>query len=258
MLRYPTFVVIGAMRCGTTSLHAYLGHHPDVFMSPVKGPALFIDADEPIRYPSKYASLAEKRGHQSDDELIAELVSDYAGEPHFGEATDLYTRFPAIRCNVARKMLLCNPDMKLVYLVRHPVARALSQFRFEQAKPLNTPPSRFRDYLRLSPDAIDTSRYWQQLARFLDAGFARDRVCVIVLEELLHDPRGAWERICRFLDISFVEPTPFPHLNTTPASALRSSSYDSEQMDELVSLLRPDVDLLEGFIGRRIDVWDFS
>lgn len=257
MLRYPTFVIIGAMRCGTTSLHAYLGHHPEVFMSPIKGPALFIDPDEPIRYPSKYASLAEKREHRSDDELIAMLTSGHAGEPHFGEATDLYTRFPAIGFNVARKMWLCNPDMKLLYLVRHPVARILSQFRFERGKPLNTPPSRFRDYLHLSQDAVDTSRYWMQLVRFLDAGFGRDQLAVIVLEELLQDPRREWTRICRFLNIRVVDPPPFAHLNATRASA-RQHRYDGVRMEELVQSLRPEVATLERFIGRQIDVWTFS
>ena len=56
-------------------------------MSPVKGPALFVGPTEPIGYPSKYASLAEKRGYLTDEEMIAELTKDYAQHFHDAEST---------------------------------------------------------------------------------------------------------------------------------------------------------------------------
>ena len=260
LLRYPTFVVIGAMRSGTTSLHAFFGSHPEVFMSPIKGPALFVDPTEPIRYPSKYTSLAEKRRNLSDEELIAELTRTYSGEPHFGEATDLYTRYPAITSNVPDKMLQLNPGMKLVYLLRHPVDRLVSQFRFEQTKPRNAPQNDLAQYLRCSHDAISTSRYYRQLTRYLDAGFSPERMHVIVLEELLRNPREEWKRVCRFLEVSFVEPGPFPRLNGTLPRVEARSTHGSGRFppQTLVRTLRRDVERLEDFIGRRIDVWSFD
>ena len=259
-LRYPTFVVIGAMRSGTTSFHAFLGGHPEIFMSPIKGPALFVDPTEPIRYPSKYASLSQKRRNLSDEALIDELTRDYAGEPHFGEATDLYTRFPAITSNVPGMMLRHNPGMKLIYLMRHPVDRLLSQFRFEQTKPLNTPPKDLAEYLRWSHDAISTSRYHRQLSRFRDAGFGPDRVHLIVLEELLRNPREEWKRVCRFLKVSFVEPGPFPRLNGTPSQGKGRSAHGSGRFPQqkLVRALQRDVERLEDFMGRRIHSWSFE
>ena len=259
-LRYPTFVVIGAMRSGTTSFHALLRNHPEVFMSPIKGPGLFVDPTEAIRYPSKYESLAEKRGNRSDAELLAELARDRSEEKHFGEATDLYTRFPAVRSDVPGKMLRCNPGMRLIYLVRHPVKRILSQFRFERTKPLNPLPGRLAEYLRFSPDALSTSRYYLQLSRFLAAGFRREQVHIIVFEELVRDPRRQLERVCRFLDISFVGPALFPHLNATPPSARQDSKngLSRSQLKKLDSLLRPDVHRLEDFVGRRIDIWSLG
>lgn len=259
-LRYPTFVVIGAMRSGTTSFHAFLGSHPEVFMSPIKGPALFVDPAEPIRYPSKYSSLAEKRGNRSDGELIAELTRGYADEAHIGEATDLYARYPIISSDVSGRMLRCNPEMKLIYLVRHPVDRILSQYRFERGKPLNPPPARLDEYLHRSRDAVSTSRYHLQLSRYLDAGFGRERIQVIVLEELLRDPHGQMKQVCRFLDIPFVEPALFPHLNATRPSACQDpkNGLSRSQLKKLDSLLRPDVHRLEDFVGRRIDIWSLG
>ena len=39
----PTFFVIGAAKCGTTSLHEYLDLHPDISMSDVKEPSYFLE-----------------------------------------------------------------------------------------------------------------------------------------------------------------------------------------------------------------------
>lgn len=257
-LCYPTFVVIGAMRSGTTSLHAFLDRHPDVFMSRIKGPALFVNPAEPIRYPSKYVSLAEKRGNRSDEELITDLTRTYSGERHFGEATDLYTRFPAITSNVPARMLQHSPGVKLIYLLRQPVDRLLSQFRFEQTKPLNTPPDDLARYLDSTRDAISTSQYYRQLSRFLDAGFGPDRIHVIVLEELLRNPREEWKRLCRFLELSFVEPDPFPRLNGNPPPGEARSARGSGRLPpQLVRTFRRDVERLEDFLGRSIDVWSF-
>ncbi|UCG75331.1 MAG: sulfotransferase [Gemmatimonadota bacterium] len=250
----PTFVVIGAMRCGTTSFHAFLSGHPDIYMSPIKGPALFVDPAEPIRYPSKYVSLVQKRRNLSDAELIAEMTRRYAGERHFGEATDLYTRFPAISSGVPSKMFRTNPDMKLMYLVRHPGDRILSQFRFEQLKPLNRPPVELADYLNSSCDVVSTSLYHQQLSRFLNSGFHPDAIHLIVLEELLSDPIEGWKSVCRFLRIPVVEPSPFPRLNCV--SVHRSSLGGSESLPApILSRLQRDVERLEAFIGRRIGAW---
>jgi hypothetical protein len=41
----PNFLIIGAAKSGTTSLYHYLGQHPDIFMSPIKEPNYYTDAD---------------------------------------------------------------------------------------------------------------------------------------------------------------------------------------------------------------------
>ena len=57
----PTFIVIGASRSGTTSLHHYLGQHPEIHMSAVKSPNFFVAGDEqpPWEPPALRAELMD-------------------------------------------------------------------------------------------------------------------------------------------------------------------------------------------------------
>ena len=253
---YPSLVVIGAMRSGTTSLHALLGRHPEIFMSPIKGPGLFLDPREPIDYPSKYRSTHEKRRRLSDADLLAAMREGWRGERHFGESTDLYTRYPVAGGGVPRRMLRCNPELRLLYLLRHPVARLLSQFRFERGKPYNPAPGSLGAYLDSAADPISASRYASQLRRFLSSGFRRERVHVVVFEELLAAPERELARVTDFLRIDAwprgVART-LPHLNASPP-------FDGEatpaELERLCKELEPEVRALETALGRRIATWD--
>ena len=58
MAALPNFVVIGASRSGTTSLHDYLGQHPDVYVTPRKSPNYFVSADAQIAEAHAYDNMA--------------------------------------------------------------------------------------------------------------------------------------------------------------------------------------------------------
>lgn len=248
---WPNLVVIGAMRAGTTSLHALLGRHPDVFASAIKGPGLFLDPDHPVRYPSKYRSHAEKRGFRSDAELRAAMAHGYRGEPWIAESTDLYARHPVAGPGVPERMLRSAPDLRLVYLLRDPVERILSQHRFERRKPHRAAPAGLPAYLCSDADPIGASRYHTQLRRFLDAGFERARIHVMTLEALRCNPFGELDGLARFLDLppwpaSAVRP--LPHRNTAPA--LPGKSLPGAWTERLERLLEPEVRALEDWLGR--------
>jgi hypothetical protein len=253
---YPSLVVIGAMRSGTTSFHALLGRHPQIFMSPIKGPGLFLDPGEPIDYPSKYRSTHEKRRRLSDAELLAAMREGWQGERHFGESTDLYSRHPVAGSGVPRNMLRCNPEIRLLYLLRHPVARLLSQFHFERAKPYRPAPRSLGAYLDSAADPICASRYASQLHRYLASGFRRERIHLVVFEELLAAPQRELARVTDFLRIDLWprgEAMTLPHLNAGPPCEIEAKPAELERLRKE---LDPEVRALEEVLGRRIASWD--
>jgi hypothetical protein len=153
-------------------------------------------------------------------------------------------------------MLRCNPELRLLYLLRHPVARLLSQFRFERAKPYNPAPRSFGAYLGSAADPVCASRYASQLHRYLASGFRRERIHVIVFEDLLAEPERELARVTDFLRI---DPWPpgaapiLPHLNPGPPCDTEATPAELERLRKE---LDPEVRALEELLGRRIAAWD--
>lgn len=176
----PTFIVIGAMKAGTTSLWSYLREHPEVFVPPLKEVNFFIDGphwDLGIRW---YESLFEGG---SDAKARGEASPSYSMAPHFAEVPERIARVA--------------PDAALVYLVRHPVERMRSQWAHRVAMGRERRPAevalRDRNYL-------DLSRYAFQLERYL-AHFARDRILVLTSESLLEDRLETMRRVYDFVGV---------------------------------------------------------
>lgn len=259
-LAYPTFVVIGAMRSGTTSFHHLLACHPEIFMSGIKGPGLFLDPAESISYPSKYASLAAKRGHRTDVELLAMMRAGYAGEAHFGESSDAYSRYPTVSADVPAKMLRCNPNIRILYLLRNPIDRIISQFCYERGKPYNPVRSSLGEFLEASDDPVLTSSYALQLNRYLRNGFAPEQLMVVVLEELLDRPSQVMEQVSRFLGVEELPRWRLPHLNRIGRDGLEPADLRLSRAQHRWLLLRiePEVRALEELLGTRISAWDLS
>src|SRR4051812_36073420 len=104
----PTFLVIGAAKSGTTSLHSYLDLHPRVAMSEPKEPSFFNREDWEIRrdwYESLFDPAAEVRG----------------------ESSTAYTRYPIVR-GAPERIRALVPDAKLVYVVRDPIDRLVAHW----------------------------------------------------------------------------------------------------------------------------------
>lgn len=186
--RLPSFLVIGAAKAGTTSLHHYLAQHPEISMCPYKEPHFF--SSDPIH----------ARGLEWYKGLFAGIDRGRA----CGEASTSYSRWPQTR-EAPRRIHACMPDAKLIYLVREPVARiesecmqALKYERYvlgEQVLPRSI--DAMVDSL---PLLVRSSEYIEQIERYLQY-FARDQLLVVLQEDLAQAPRQTLARIFRFLEV---------------------------------------------------------
>jgi hypothetical protein len=183
----PTCLVIGAMKCGTSALHCHLDRHPQVAMACGKELNFFFGADTA---PHERAEEWWRTGqwHRGPDWYAGQLD---ATAPVRGESSPGYTD-PA-HPEVAARMRSLLPDVRLVYLVRDPVERAVSQWRHHVAD--GTERRDVEDAV-LDPRSqyLARSRYAARLAPFREH-FADEQLLVVVQERLLAEPRAQLRRV---------------------------------------------------------------
>jgi hypothetical protein len=195
----PTFVIIGAMKGGTTSLHGYLDAHPQIQMSAVKETNFF--SGPPDGKP--YTKGTERISRLDDYERLFD--PDVAVR---GEASPSYTMYPR-RTGVPERMAQVVPDAKFIYLVRDPIERLLSHYHHSlsvdgRELPLREALGDYRD-----PECPFTCPgfYAAQLDRYLGI-FPEERVLVIDQADLLRRREETLCEVFGFLDVeeSFVSP----------------------------------------------------
>lgn len=177
----PNLIIIGAMKCATTSLHYYLDLHPRIFMSKKKELDFFI------------REYNWRRG-------VAWYQSNFTGKAGVcGESSPNYTKYPFFK-GVPERMHAVVPDAKLIYVVRDPVERIVSHYVHSRAAGDET-----RDMAEAlaDPDTnlyISCSKYYMQLAHYLRY-FPKSGILIVSAEELMNNRGEALKNIFRFLNV---------------------------------------------------------
>lgn len=176
----PDFIVVGAMKCGTTTLAAQLGAQDGLFMTSPKEPNYFSDDNIFVKGPEWYAAL----------------FAEAAPGDIKGEASTHYTKRPNYPRTLER-MQAAVPEVKLVYMIRNPLDRLVSHYihgwsegHFDSA--LNA------DHLARHPALVDYGRYGWQIAPYIEA-YGRDAVLLTSLERLKQDETAELQRIAAHL-----------------------------------------------------------
>lgn len=204
----PNFFIIGAPKCGTTALAAYLATHPNVFMCVPKEPHHF----------------STDISWQIVDDRDSYLRLFSGAQPHhlaIGEASVFYL---FSKCAV-ENILKFNPDARFIVMCRNPVEMAISlhaenrrsgaeefsefedAWRAQRARLLN-PPAR-------NPNALQyemIAKTGVQLKRLYEVA-GRDRVKVILFEDFIKDTRHCYLDVLNFLSLEDDHRVDFPAYN---------------------------------------------
>ncbi len=182
--RLPSFMIVGAPRAGTTTLHEYLGRHHQVFMCDPKEPCFFSDDDIWSRGPAWYASLF---ANAADNQVCGEASTRYARWPHYPDSAPRIAR-------------LCS-NAKLIYIMRHPVDRAYSHYAHQMRMAITM---RFEDALAADTIHVDCSLYMRQIGRLLEF-FSRAQLLPLIFDDLRDDPAGVLRQIQDFIGVPSVD-----------------------------------------------------
>lgn len=163
--RWPHFMVIGAARSGTTTLCTYLQRHERVYICSPKEPCYFAYGDVFARGDAWYRSLF---AGAPPDALCGDGSTTYSRWPHTLDS-------PAL---IHERM----PDARFIYIMRHPVDRAYSMYRFRIQMGMIKPMT-FEQALAETDLFLDTSRYLDQIERFLRF-FRKDQFLFLEFQDL--------------------------------------------------------------------------
>lgn len=203
----PTFVIAGAPRCGTTSLHYYLRQHPQVCMSAIKEPNFFLFG--PDGRPHIAEAPIIRKSIQKLSEYAA-LFRPSAATVAIGDASPLYLY---TRPTPAQILAVCG-IVQVICVLRRPADRAWSHFLYafpdvgvddRQAAFAELVDAEMRagpgyEPYRTPTHLLRLGRYAEQVRRYQET-FGAENVHVLLMEDLNDDRAGALAGICRAIGV---------------------------------------------------------
>lgn len=183
----PDFIIIGAMKCATSTLHEQLARQQGVFMSDPKEPCFFSDDAQWRRGLSWYKSLF--RNSKAGDLC--------------GESSTHYTKLPAYPQTVQRMRDCCGDDLRFIYIMRHPIDRLVSHYIHEWSQGVIDHETTIDDAVQKHPELVDYSRYAFQLRPYVESfSKGRDGILLMFFERLVAQQELELRRVAKFLDLS--------------------------------------------------------
>ena len=178
----PNLLIIGAMKCGTTSLHHYLNLHPEISMTEEKELDFFV---KEINYHLGIDWYKSQFSHMNS--VIR------------GESSPSYTKYPKFM-GVPQRIRKHLPDVKLIYVVRNPIQRIISHYyhnlsKGREPRSLNNALSKFKDN-----SYILYSKYYMQIRIYIKH-FGIDNILILDSEDLHTNRLESLQRIFRFLEV---------------------------------------------------------
>ena len=207
--RAPDFLIVGAPRCGTSALHAYLSSHPRVFVPVQKEPMFFSCwGREPFKdFISPHPIL---KWMISDPAAYTALFEPASPDQLLGEASTWY--LPDHEHVISRIHRLYGDhaeEIKIMILLRNPADRAWSQYLmkltekredrdFESALAPDVVASRLANRFSITYDYIRIGRYYSQVKAYLESF---PRVKVFIFEEFFRETERSMDEVYDFLGL---------------------------------------------------------
>ncbi len=197
----PDFIIGGAMKSGTSTLHAMLAQHPEVFIPEEE--IGFFDIDNILEhydfnfYDKKTKSWTSQDMLKEPDRLwnwYSEKFEAGKGKMLGEDSTSYLTSKFA-----AERIALQEKPIKLIFMLRHPSKRAYSNY-FHLVRSGIVGYS-FEDVLQFYPNLIlSRSLYKDQLESYFNF-IPKENIKVVIFEELIENPKAVMNDVCSFLNL---------------------------------------------------------
>lgn len=193
----PNFLIIGAQKAATTSLHSYIDQHPDIYMSPKKEPFYFTHTGMNMPGNNMVTELEDYKM----------LFSGRTNEKIVGESSTTYLACPW----TPRLIHETIPEVKMVAILRNPIDRAWSQFKMHRRKGVNTFSNNFDEALaqfrvrergdeKWETGYVEMGMYHKQLMRYYSY-FKQEQIKLFLYDDILDNLSEVLTQIFDFLQV---------------------------------------------------------
>lgn len=198
-MRIPTFIIGGAPKCGTTALWDYLHEHPEVSLASIKEPRFFSTASGNTDLSKNAYGPRLPGTFNNGFKWYENLFSTHAKVLALGEASTVYfgdETSPAL----IKKYI---PEVRLIFLLREPVARLYSHYWQEFKLGWDLPPfdelyhtnhPRFQYYCQVSAYRTNLERYFVH--------FTKEQILVLLQEDLIAKPEQILSRVYSHIGVN--------------------------------------------------------
>lgn len=208
----PSFIGIGAEKCGSTWLHELLKQHPKIYMPLRRKELDFFN----LNY-SKGLEWYESFFPNPQDASVYDAI---------GEISPRYLNFP----ECASRIATVKSIRKLIVILRNPLNRAYSHYG--HIVRLQNYSKSFEEFILDHPKVITNGFYAKNLNYFLQY-YSQNQICCIIFEEVVNDIGCTKKKIARFLEIQdseFPEAAGLKKANETYIPRLKRLNQLSSQM----------------------------
>jgi hypothetical protein len=259
MQDFTYLIIAGTTKAGTTSLFLYLADHPDICGSSVKETGFFLDDSYPQRTKYRLADGLDK---------YEAYFNECAQRPFRLDATPDYL----YSVGAAGRIRDALPTAKLLFILRDPVERLISWYRFAKQIGRLAPDMDFNDYVWLQLEgkgkiepgeqhllALEQGRYSRYLQPFFEA-FPAEQLCVVPYDLLRRDARALMRQVCHFLavDPGFYVPYRFEVFNqsqTMKNVALNRAYVEGRAYLQMRLNMIPPIKMALRPLRRRFEPW---
>lgn len=212
------FMIIGAQKCGTSTLFNILSAHPDIVSCREKEPHFF----------------SYRKDWRKDLKGYEQLYEQKNGVLYF-EASTSYTFYPHGNFSIWNDLYEYNPHMKFIYIVRNPIERIVSSYMHAYQ----------RGYTNLTIEKeivensliFDVTRYYTQIKPYIER-FGRNNVLLIDFDDFNKKKRATIQSISTFLGVEFEKFKNYENVHANISLGKNKKHYKLDNLSFQLKVLR--------------------
>ena len=243
----PNFIIIGAAKSATTTLTTILPKHPDIFISKPKEPKFF------GRNYKKGWTWYASRFEQGKGFLLR------------GEGSTMYTSKMKRFLHTPELMHLYLPNLKLIYIVRNPLDRIVSQWRHYKGRHPDCP--EFKELIRdqhMRRLILGCSMYYERLSKFREF-YPDEQIHCMTFEDLLAKPEQSLQKALKFLGVApqvkqmLDQNGHIPLENEAGAKGrgqVEKPKWGEKLRCKVLRRIQPDAEQMLAYMGKPLNYWD--